>query len=425
MSSPTTVTPSPAGCSLDRPGTSDEARALRADLVGRAREIVPVLARNAPRTEAERRVVEENIALIDEAGLFSIMRPSRLGGLETDIRTKLEVSRELARGCGSTAWATTLMNVCAFFAGLFPDQAQRDVWEAGASGATRGGGAPGNRIAGVLAPTAEATRVDGGYRLTGSWGWASGCLHAQWAVVGFPVPDEHGGIVDQGLALVPMTDLSIEDTWFVAGMRGTGSNTLVARDILVPEHRVVSIPAAIGGRYATEHTDEALYRSAFIPVAAIVLAGPQLGLAQAALDLVLEKAPKRGISYTFYDTQTEAPTVQLAVAKAASLIDAAHLFAYRAAADIDQAAADGVYPDYAARARVRMDTGAAIENAREAIRTLVSAHGAGSFAEASPMQRIWRDSEVASRHAVISPAISSEVYGRALLGLTDGVTALV
>ena len=407
--------PSTPGCSLDRPGTSDEARALRAELVRRAREIVPVLARNAPRTEEDRRVVEENIALIDEAGLFSIRRPRRLGGLETDIRTKLEVSRELARGCGSTAWATTLMNVCAFFAGLFPDQAQRDVLE----------DSPGHRIAGVLAPTAEATRVDGGYRVTGSWGWASGCLHAQWAVVGFPVPDEHGEIVDQGLALVPMTDLSIEDTWFVAGMRGTGSNTLVARDILVPEHRVISIPAAIGGRYATEHTDEALYRSAFIPVAAIVLAGPQLGLAQAALDLVLEKAPKRGISYTFYDTQTEAPTVQLAVAKAASLIDAAHLFAYRAAADIDQAAADGVYPDYAARARVRMDTGAAIENAREAIRTLVSAHGAGSFAEVSPMQRIWRDSEVASRHAVISPAISSEVYGRALLGLTDGVTALV
>ncbi|WP_433781552.1 acyl-CoA dehydrogenase family protein [Actinomycetospora sp. CA-101289] len=402
-------------CSLDRPGTTDEARALRADLVGRARELVPVLARNAARTEEDRRVADENIALIDEAGLFSITKPRRLGGLETDIRTKLEVSRELARGCGSTSWATTLMNVCGFFGGLFPDQAQRDVWE----------GAPGNRIAGVLAPSAEATRVDGGYRLAGKWGWASGCLHAQWAVVGFPVPDGHGEVVDQGLALVPMTDLSIEDTWFVAGMRGTGSNTLVARDVLVPEHRVISVPAAIGGRYATEHTDEALYRSAFVPVAAIVLAGPQLGLAQAALDLVIEKAPKRSVSYTFYDTQTDAPTFQLAVAKAASLVDAAHLFAYRAAADIDQAAVDGVYPDYAARARVRMDTGAAIENAREAIRTLVSAHGAGSFAEASPLQRVWRDSEVASRHAVISPAISSEVYGRALLGITDGVTALV
>jgi 3-hydroxy-9,10-secoandrosta-1,3,5(10)-triene-9,17-dione monooxygenase len=400
---------------LDRPGTSDEARALRADLVGRAREIVPVLARNAARTEQDRRVVEENISMIDDAGLFRIMKPKRFGGYETDFRTKLEVSRELARGCGSTAWASTLMNVCAWFGGLFPDRAQRDVW----------GENPGSRIAGVLAPSAEAVRVDGGYRVTGSWGWASGCLHSQWAVVGFPVPDERGEVVDQGLALVPMSDLSIEDTWFVAGMRGTGSNTLVAQDVFVPEHRVISVPAAIGGRYGTEHTDEALYRSAFIPVAALVLAGPQLGLAQAALELVLEKAPKRSISYTFYDVQTEAPTVQLAVAKAAALVDSAHLHAYRAAADIDQAAADGVYPDYAARARVRMDTGWAIEQAREAVRVLVSAHGASSFAESSPLQRIWRDSEVASRHAVINPAISSEVYGRALLGITDGVTALV
>ncbi len=400
---------------LDRPGISGDSRALRAELVGRAREIVPVLAANAARTEADRRVAEENITLIDEAGLFAIMKPKRFGGFETDFRTKLEVSRELARGCGSTAWATTLMNVCSWFGGLFPDRAQRDVWES----------APGHRIAGVLAPSAEATKVDGGYRVSGRWGWASGCLHAQWAELGIPVPNEHGEVVDQGLVLIPMSDLSIDDTWFVAGMRGTGSNTLVATDVYVPDHRVISLPAAIGGHYGTEHTDERLYRSAFIPAAALVLAGPQLGLAAAALELVLEKAPKRSISYTFYETQTEAPTVQLAVAEAAMLIDSAHLHAYRAAADIDAAAEAGVYPEYHARARVRADTGWAIQQAREAIRVLVSAHGASGFAETSPLQRIWRDSEVASRHAVISPAISYEVYGRSLLGITDGVTALV
>ena len=400
---------------LDRPAATEESRRLRAELVGRACEIVPVLARNAATTEAERRVVEENITLIDSAGLFGIMKPKRFGGYETDFRTSLEVSRELARGCGSTSWAITLMNTCSWFLGLFPDRAQRDLWQ----------DLPGNRIAGVLAPSAEATRVDGGFRVTGRWGWASGCLHSQWAVVGIPVPNELGEIVDQGLVAVPMSELAIEDTWFVAGMRGTGSNTLVAQDVFVPEHRMISTPAAVGGRFGTEHTDEPLYRTAFVPGACLVLAGPQLGLAQAALDLVVEKAPKRSISYTDYETQTTAPTVQLAVAKAATLVDAAHLHAYRAAADIDQAAADGVYPDYEARARVRADTGAAIENAREAIRVLVSAHGASSFAETSPLQRIWRDSEVASRHAVTSPAISAEVYGRAVLGLTDGVTALV
>lgn len=113
------------------------------------------------------------------------------------------------------------------------------------------------------------------------------------------------------------------------------------------------------------------------------------------------------------------------MAKAASLIDSAHLHAYRAAAEIDEAAARGVYPDYDARALSRMDTGTAVTYAREAIRTLVSAHGASSFAESSPMQRIWRDSETASRHAVVNPEISTEVYGKSLLGIRGDVTALV
>jgi alkylation response protein AidB-like acyl-CoA dehydrogenase len=155
------------------------------------------------------------------------------------------------------------------------------------------------------------------------------------------------------------------------------------------------------------------------------LIGPQLGLAQAALDYVIEKAHKRGVTYTVYEQQVDSPTFQLAVARAANLVDSAHLHAYRAAADIDDAARAGRWPDYAARARVRMDTGYTAETAREAIRILCSAHGAASFADASPLQRWWRDSEVASRHGVVHPDISAEVYGRALLGFTEGVTPLV
>ncbi len=400
---------------LDRPSATDTQRRLRADLVERAAKLGPLLAGNAAQTETDRRVVEENITAIDDAGLLSIMRPQRFGGLETDFRTALEVSRELARSCGSTSWVTSLMNVCSWFTGLWPEQAQHDVW----------GSNPGNRIAGVLAPSATATEVDGGYVVTGKWGWASGSAHSQWALVGIPLLSADGTPRDQGMVLIPMSDLTVEDTWFVAGMKGTASNTLVADAVFVPAHRYLSVVKAIQGEAATPFQDEALYRSAFVPVAALVLAGPQLGLAQAALDLVLEKAPKRAISYTFYETQVGAPTVQLAVAKAASLIDSAHLHAYRAAAEIDEAAARGVYPDYDARAKSRMDTGVAVTYAREAIRILVSAHGASSFAESSPMQRIWRDSETASRHSVVNPEISAEVYGKSLLGIRGDVTALV
>ncbi len=134
---------------LDRPSVTADEIALREDLVARAAKLVPLLAENAAQSEADRKVVEENITAIEEAGLFSIMRPKRFGGLETDFRTKLEVSRELARGCGSTAWVTSLMNVCAWFTALWPEQAQLDVW----------GDDPNNRVAGVLAPTATATPV--------------------------------------------------------------------------------------------------------------------------------------------------------------------------------------------------------------------------------------------------------------------------
>ncbi len=107
------------------------------------------------------------------------------------------------------------------------------------------------------------------------------------------------------------------------------------------------------------------------------------------------------------------------------MIDTAHLHAYRAADDIDRAAASGVYPDFLARARVRADTGWAIEHVTKAIDILLSAHGAGSFAEVSPLQRIWRDSAVAARHAVVAPTVSFDVYGKALLGREDRITPLV
>jgi alkylation response protein AidB-like acyl-CoA dehydrogenase len=388
---------------------------IRDEILQRIRELRPLLEANAAKTESDRRVVEENITALRDADAFRIMVPKRFGGLETDIRTKLEVSREVAMGCGSTAWVTALMNVCAFFTSLGNERLQNDVW----------GADPDARISGVFSPTATTKRVDRGYVVNGAWNWTSGCLHSDWAFLGVPLVDEAGEFVQPAMALMPYADLEIEDTWFTTGMRGTASNTVHARDVFVPEHRMMSVPGLLTHHYDTPFKDEVLYRSAFIPVAALILVGPQLGLAQAALDYVIEKGHKRGIAYTEYELQRDAPTFQLAIAKAATLVDTAHLFAYRAAGDIDDAAREDRTMTYVERARVRMDTGHAAESAREAIRVLCSAHGASSFAEASPMQRWWRDSEIASRHAVVSPEISAQVYGRALMGFTDGITFLV
>lgn len=393
---------------------SPTAGTLRADLVDRARALVPLLTRNATRTEADRRVPDDSIRAIQDAGLFRIMVPRRFGGSETDIRTSIAVARELAMGCGSTAWVLSLINACAWITGIGTDRLQQDVWAEN----------PDARVAGALAGEAQSRRVDGGLVVSGRWPWSSGCQHADWGLVGVPIVDAAGTVVDRGLALIPMPELGIEDTWFVAGMKGTGSNTLVARDVTVPDHRILPLSRLLAGDHPTPHKSEALYRTAFVPVAALILIGPQLGLATSALEFVMEKAGRRGIAYTSYDTQAAAPTVQLAIARAAMLIETAHLHADRAAADIDAAARAGRTLSLVERARIRMETGYIAETAREAIRILCSAHGASAFAETCPLQRIWRDSEVASRHAMVNPEINSEIYGRALLG-ADPITNLV
>jgi alkylation response protein AidB-like acyl-CoA dehydrogenase len=386
------------------------------ELVTRVKELTPLLKENAAQGEQDRRVVEESIQALTDAGLFKVAVPRRYGGYETSVRTMLDVSAAAGEADGGTAWVLTLTNVCAWMTSLFPERAQDDVF----------GADPDAKVSGVLAPTAESRKVDGGWRVSGKWFYNSGSWHATWAVLGIPITDEQGEVVNQGLALIPRADMDLEDTWFVAGMRSSGSNCLVAEDVFVPEHRVMLVPPAIGGEYPTEHAGtEPFYRSAFVPILALVLVGPQLGMGRAALEYVVSKAAKKPISYTFMTAQADSVAFQLQIAEAARLIDTAHLHAYRAAADIDEAAARGVYPDFPTRARVRSDTGYVAETITRAIDILLSAHGAASFADFSPLQRIWRDSATAARHAVVSPAVSYEVYGKALLGVEERITPLV
>ncbi|MCF2525703.1 acyl-CoA dehydrogenase family protein [Yinghuangia soli] len=389
------------------------ATAIDRELVARARNLRPLLAENTGRAEAERRLPDETIAALAGAGLLKLTVPKRYGGHEAGFATFLGVAAELGRACGSTAWIATLLNVCNWAVGTYPTETRDEIF----------GADPGATTCGVLAPTGTARRVGGGYQVTGSWGFASGCLHADWTLMGVAVIDDAGQTVDHGNVLMRMSEVAIKDTWYVAGMRGTGSNTVSAEDVFVPDRRFQRL--ALGPDAATDpHPGEPLYRSAVVPVLALVLAGPQLGLAQAALDHTLATIGERGISYTFYEQAAQAPSVQFAIAEAAQLIDTAALHVFRAAHDIDTAAAGGEAMDVTQRMRVRMDTGHAVACTRRAIDLLIDANGAASFAEKHPLQRIWRDANTAARHAVVGPDISKEAYGRALLGL-DQMTPMI
>ncbi len=387
------------------------------ELLARIENLRPILEANVKTTNDDRRVAQANIDALTAAGAFKVTVPRRLGGYEMTMRAKLEVSAAIAESCGSTGWVVALINGCNWLAGLLADEAQQDIF----------GTDPQARVAGVFNASPDVRKVEGGYSLSGRWPWASGSWHATWALVGMIAVDEDGRPIDQTLAFVPMSELSIEETWFVTGMKGTGSNTLVADKVFVPEHRLLPMTAALDTGYRTEHGDEALYRSAFIPLLTLLLVGPQLGLGRAALRFVLEKAPRRGITYTKFERQVDSTAFQLQVAQAATLIDSAHLHAYRAADDIDGFAARGDKMPYLARARARQDAAYAITCITRAIDALLSAHGASSFADVSPMQQIWRDSNTAARHAVADPLVNQEVYGKALVGIPyeENITPLI
>jgi alkylation response protein AidB-like acyl-CoA dehydrogenase len=259
---------------------------------------------------------------------------------------------------------------------------------------------------------------------SGRWFWASGSLHASWGMLGILVPAAGGGAAIQHLAFAPMSELSIEYTWNASGMKGTGSNCLVAENVFIPEHRMISLADAVDGRAAPPF-GETLYRSAFVPVMVLALIGPQLGLVRAALRHTIDFAGERNIPYTTYGRQSDSPAFQLQVADAAMKIDTAHLHAYRAADDVDATAARGEVMLPEARARVRAEAGYIAKTVTEALNTLISAHGAGSFAEANPMQRIWRDANTAARHAFVLPPVCEELYGKVLLGVKRNITSLI
>ena len=386
-----------------------------APLMAKAAAIRPILERNAATTDSLRRLADENVQALLDSGLCRLMVPARFGGHQTSIRTYLDVMAEVGRGCGSTAWVASLINVCAWLAALFPEQAQADVW-----GSNRDAW-----IAGSLAPNGAAVPVDGGWRVTGRWPWASGSLHAQWAACGIHMKDERGEMANFGLSLMPMQELTIEDTWFMAGMKGTGSNTIVATDVFVPAHRFLPYPDAFAGRYRTEHIDEAVYRAALVPVTVLILAPSQLGVARAALDHALSRAKTRGITHTTFATQAESAGFQMQVAEAAMKIDSAALHMGRAADDLDRHAGDGRLMDLAGRARVRIDTALAAKYCREAVEILVAAHGTSSLADSNRMQRLWRDVHTASHHAITEWQINLEVYGKALLLVEPNITHLI
>lgn len=382
--------------------TLDPGQGIDTDLVARATALQPLLAVNAEATENNRQAHPDNITAIEDAGLFDLIVPKRVGGLGTTLATQLAVAAELGAACPSTAWVQTLLNVATWATSRSAGKCQDEVW---------GGGQRG-RVFGVLAPTGTAAPVDGGFMINGSWGFASGGFHGNWAGGGVFVLDAEGNVVAPGMATMPIAEVTIEDTWHVAGMQGTASNTVVAKDVFVPTHRLgMGLDLNDTNGAPAEPSD----RWPLGSVLALILTGPLLGAARSVADTVAAKAPARGISYTTYFTTDSSAVAVTELARGRLDIETAWLHAFNAAAYVDSVGA-GAARDIGEEARLRGSCGYLTDHLRLGVERLLNVAGAGAFAKSNPIQRLWRDLNVGSRHAFLATNPSLETYGRSLLG---------
>ena len=375
------------------------------ELVQRARALAPKLRERAVKAERDRNIPRESVEEYIDAGLMRTIMPKRWDGYEHDHEVAFDIAIELGRStCGSSAWCLNYLSDHAGILAHFPDEAQHDVWSENRDAC----------IATSAAPTGKAKVASGGYRLDGQWSWASGIRHSQWIMIGGLIFREGEHHPDMRLFLVPTSDLEVLDTWYCAGLRGSGSHTVALDDLFVPEHRSVSFSTLRDAVSPGSKINIApIYRTPFIAVHTYALLAPALGLARGAYADFVQWTRQRYLTYTPLAVAQHVP-VQIRVAEIAAQIDAADLLARRCFA-IARADYTGVTLEQ--RLLLRRDFTYAMRMVRAAMDDLIKISGSSGLRDDNSVQRCWRDVHAISSHVVMNFDVAAENFGRVEFGL--------
>jgi len=372
----------------------------------RARALAPLLDRCAEAVEAERRLVPALLDGLHEAALFRLLLPRALDGGEVDPVTFVEVVEEIAKTDGSAAWCLCQAGGCAMTAAYLSPEVAREVF--------------GDRRA-VLAwgpgPAARAVAVDGGYRVTGTWSFASGCRHATWLGGHCPVVTPEGqprrradGRREERTMLFPAASAELVDVWHVSGLRGTGSDAFTVTDLYVPHAYSVSRDDPAERRQPGPlycFPAGSLYASGF--------AGVAMGLARAMLDAFVELArdkTPRGGRRTLRDNHV----VQSQVAQSEARLRSARMFLLGSLAEIWRDVGRSGALALEQRMTIRLAATYAIHQARDVADTVYAAAGSSAIFTAGAFERRFRDMHAVTQQ-LQGRASHFETVGQFLLGL--------
>jgi 3-hydroxy-9,10-secoandrosta-1,3,5(10)-triene-9,17-dione monooxygenase len=368
--------------------------------------LVPTLQAREQKCLLERSLPRETFEDYQRLGLARILQPRKYGGMQGSTVLLSRVVEELALGCPSSAWVLAVYGEHAWLTACFAPQAQDDVWAS----------EPTAVVSSSLAPRAVARPVEGGYRLTGTYPFASGCKHASWIIVGAWVPD--GEQRQMRYMLVPMREVEILDDWHTLGLRGTGSNTVALHDVFIPEHRSVRDTVLHSGATPGQaaHPDYPLVGAPRVAFAVFTQLPVTLGLARKVLQHLCTSM--RGRVSRGAINLSESQVVQLKIGEASADIDAALTIAHRRHLHADRLLRSGQRLSPTDLLACRRDSVWANQLARQGIDKLVSVTSAEIVHDRNDLQAWLRDALTTGVHFSANWENAMVPYGKMQLGLS-------
>ncbi|MFC0862109.1 3-hydroxy-9,10-secoandrosta-1,3,5(10)-triene-9,17-dione monooxygenase oxygenase subunit [Sphaerimonospora cavernae] len=378
------------------------------EVLDSVRALLPKIAERAGSTDENRRVPAETIQELIAAGFFRMLQPKRYGGAENEPVAFFAAVRDISGACGSTGWVASVLGVHPWHVGLFAEAAQDEVWREN----------PDALISSSYSPVGRLTPVEGGFELSGRWRFSSGCEHASWALLGALIVGAQGKPVDFITVLVPRSDYRIEDVWDVIGLRGTASNDIIVDRAFVPQHRTMRNyeQAQLRGPGQKVNTGP-LYRMPFGTVFTSAITAPVIGAVAGCYRSYISAMRDRVRLSLGGGRFAEDQFAQVAVARAASEIDAAMLQMDRNVREIYECAVRGEQIPMELRLRARRDQVRGTERALEAIDILFKTAGGNSLGRGNPIERAWRDAHAGSVHVANDVERALAMYGKGAFGL--------
>ncbi len=374
-------------------------------LLERARALTPVLAARAGAAEKLRRLPDETHRDFVEAGFYRALQPVRYGGYELDYGVQTLFARELGKGCTSSAWVAAILACHAWLAGMFPDEAQAEIW----------GDDEDAVVSTSFLPVGTTLERDGDtLTLSGRWRFSSGVDHCRWAIL-LVLEPRNGGPPDPLFALVDLSECRVEDAWNSTGLAATGSNDIVVESVTVPPHRWISVLDLRGEETPGSAANGCwLYRLPLFAVFPFNILGPALGAARGALETVVTEMSSRQ-TMTGADL-TRIATVHARIGNATALLDAADAVVAAIRAEIVSIGKAGGDFSMDARARYRLNLGHAAKSACDAIDDLLPLLGGRGLETSHPVQRAWRDTHAVAQHIGLVWDLQTGLYGSVLFG---------